>query len=198
MIENLTKDQTLSQLNCVVREFGLYSCGQNLNIVNGWPLFEKITLKWIWTSEIKVETVQGGACLSFWFWRYPGGLGVDRWTKQFRCARCSYCSGQAEVKGGKRAGFLRRSAWYCSAPTGFSVSLWSSVHWYKLVQEACNRLALWNLKPSDPTPALSIYCSGEEELGRSLWALNATAKSRRRCSPLTVSSAPGGGDVWSL
>lgn len=45
MIENLTKDQTLSQLNCVVREFGLYSCGQKLNIVNGWPLSEKFTLK---------------------------------------------------------------------------------------------------------------------------------------------------------
>lgn len=139
----------------------------------------------------------GRSRLLFWFWRYPGGWGVDRWTKQCRCACCSCCSGQTWVKGGKRADFLRRSASYSSAPTGFSVSLWSSVHWYKLVQEACNGLALWNLKPSEPTPALNIYCSWEE-LGRSLRALNATAEPRRRFSPLTVSSAPGRGDVWSL
>lgn len=101
------------------------------------------------------------------------------------------------MKGGKRAGFLRRSASYSSAPIGFSVSLWSSDRWYKLGQEACNGLALWNLKPSEPTPVLNIYCSWEE-LGWSLRALIATAEPHRRFSPLTVSSAPGRGDVWSL
>lgn len=33
----------------------------------------------MWTSETKAETVQGGAGLSFWFWRYPGGWGGG-WT----------------------------------------------------------------------------------------------------------------------
>ena len=35
MFGDSSEDQTLSQVNCIAKEFGLYSCVQELNIVNG-------------------------------------------------------------------------------------------------------------------------------------------------------------------
>lgn len=71
-------------------------------------------------------------------------------------------------------------------------------HWCKLVQEDCNWLALCNQESSEMTPPLSINCSLQKFLACSLRALNSTANLCQRCFLLTVFSAPGRDNVWSL
>lgn len=130
----------MSPVDCVAKEFGLTSCEQEVNIVNGWSLCQEITLKVVNLAirDKSRNTAGRSEAFTLVLEVCPAGWAVERPMIQFRCAGCH---GPVWPKDGERAGSLATDHLMTPLPLLDLLSpprsLSPDIQWFRKMQQTC-------------------------------------------------------------